>query len=126
MGDSNTKDKVLWYDEAVALQQDGELAKAIREIKALLEVYPDYGLAWLALAVFSQERGDEETTLDAMQKACEIEQDDPFYFTAFSALAIWVEKCRDSFQLKAPFFSIYCLRVMPSTSSMTIYSIPSQ
>lgn len=23
-----------------------------------------------------------------MQKACEIEQDDPFYFTAFSALAI--------------------------------------
>ena len=76
MGDSNTKDKVLWYDEA------------IREIKALLEVYPDYGLAWLALAVFSLEKGDEETTLDAMQKACEIEQDDPFYFTAFSSLAI--------------------------------------
>lgn len=57
MGDSNSKDKVLWYDEAVALQQEGELAKAISEIKALLKVYPDYGLAWLALRLLSGERG---------------------------------------------------------------------
>ena len=36
---------------------------------------------------------------------------------------IWVMKCRASFQLRgSPFFCIYCLSVMPSSSSMTIYS----
>ena len=40
------------------------------------------------MAVFSQEKGDDEGTLNAMQKACELEQEDPFYFTAFSSLAI--------------------------------------
>ena len=37
-----------------------------------------------------------------------------------SALQICVEKCRASRQLSVPFCSIYCLRVMPSMSSMTI------
>jgi len=82
------KAKEIWYDECVALQQNGELAQAISELKKLLDVYSDYGLAWLALAVFSQEKGDDEGTISAMQKACELEQEDPFYFTAFSALAI--------------------------------------
>ena len=36
---------------------------------------------------------------------------------------IWVMKCRDSRQSMRPRRSIYCLRVMPSMSSMTIYSV---
>ena len=36
---------------------------------------------------------------------------------------IWVMKCRDSRQFRRPRFSMYCLRVMPSMSSMTIYSV---
>ncbi len=86
------KSKEEWYDDCVALQQEGELAQAISELKKLLEVYPDYALAYLALAVFSQEKGDDAGTLAAMEKACELEQNDPFYFTAFSSLAI---KCGD-------------------------------
>lgn len=82
------KSKEEWYDDCVALQQEGELAKAISELKKLIEVYPDYPLAYLALAVFSQDKGDDEATLAAMEKACELEQNDPFYFTAFSSLAI--------------------------------------
>ena len=35
---------------------------------------------------------------------------------------IWVMKCSDSRQFSWPRFSIYCLRVMPSISSMTMYS----
>lgn len=87
-----TKTKETWYDECVALQQEGELAQAIAELRKLVAVYPDYPLAQLALAVFLQEKGDESGALDAMQTACELEQTDPFYFTAFSALAI---KCGD-------------------------------
>ena len=83
-----TKTKEEWYDECVALQQGGDLGAAVGELKRLLEVYPDYGLAHMALAVFYQEKGDDEGTLGEMQRACELEQDDPFYFTAFSSLAI--------------------------------------
>jgi tetratricopeptide (TPR) repeat protein len=82
------KSKEEWYDECVALQQEGELPQAIAELKKLLEVYPDYALGYLALAVFSQEKGDDQGTLEAMEKACALEQEDPFYFTAFSSLAI--------------------------------------
>ena len=88
MSDSTNKTREDWYDECVALQQDGELAQAVSELKRLVEAHPDYGLARLALAVFAQQKGDEELALESMQKACELEQDDPFYFTAFSALAI--------------------------------------
>ena len=82
------KSKEEWYDDCVALQQNGELAQAISELKRMLAVYPDYPLGYLALAVFSQDKGDDKATLEAMEKACELEQDDPFYFTAFSSLAI--------------------------------------
>ena len=87
-----TKTKEAWYDECVALQQDGELAQAIAGLRELIAAYPSYPLAQLALAVFLQEKGDESGALDAMQAACELERTDPFYFTAFSALAI---KCGD-------------------------------
>ena len=86
------KSKETWYDECVALQQDGELALAVAELKKLIEAYPEYPLARLALAVFEQEKGNESAALEAMQAACDLERDDPFYFTAFSALAI---KCGD-------------------------------
>ena len=85
---SQVPTKEEWYDRCVALQQDGELGRAVAELKKMLEVYPDFALGYLALAVFSQEKGDDEGTLNAMQKACELEQEDSFYFTAFSSLAI--------------------------------------
>ena len=88
MSGATVKDKVEWYDECVALQQDGELAAAVSELRKLVDVYPDYGLAWLALGVFLQQKGDEDGALESTQKACELEQDDPFYFTALSAVAI--------------------------------------
>ena len=40
------------------------------------------------------------------------------------AFTIWVMKCRASRQFSfPPFFCIYCFRVIPSMSSMTIYSM---
>ncbi|MGI6402591.1 MAG: tetratricopeptide repeat protein [Thermoguttaceae bacterium] len=88
MTESTGKNKVEWYDECVALQQDGDLAAAISELKKLAKAYPDYGLARLALGAFLLERGDEDEALEEMKKACELEQDDPFYFTAMSAVAV--------------------------------------
>ena len=44
----------------------------------------------------------------------------PRLWACSSALQICVAKCSASRQLSVPFCSIYCLRVMPSMSSMTI------
>ena len=49
---SQVPTKEEWYDQCVALQQDGELGRAVAELKKMLEVYPDYALGYLALAVF--------------------------------------------------------------------------
>ena len=88
MSDLTNKTKEDWYDQCVAIFDDGELAQALSELQKLIEVYPDYGLARLALAVYAQKKGDEKLAIESMQKACELEQEDPFYSTAFSALAI--------------------------------------
>ncbi|MCF0234091.1 MAG: hypothetical protein HUK22_03835 [Thermoguttaceae bacterium] len=92
MVEQTNKTKEAWYDECVALYEDGELAQAVAELKKLTAAHADYGLAWLALAVYSQKKGDDVAALEAMKQACELEQEDPFYFTAFSALAL---KCGD-------------------------------
>ena len=88
MVESSGKNRTEWYDECVALQQEGELAAAVSELRKLVEAHPDYGLARLALGVFLYQKGDEEGALESLKTACELEQDDPFYFTALSAVAI--------------------------------------
>ena len=49
----------------------------------------------------------------------------PFSCACSSALEICTAKCSASFQPRAPFFFMYCIRVTPSMSSMTIYSTSS-
>ena len=44
----------------------------------------------------------------------------PRLWACSNPLAICMAKCSVSFQLSTPFFSMYCLREMPSISSMTI------
>ncbi|MDO5308153.1 MAG: hypothetical protein Q4G03_01450 [Planctomycetia bacterium] len=85
---TSTRAKESWYDQCIELQQNGELGQAVTELKALIAEYPDYALAHLALAVFSLDKGQEVEALQQMEIACELEEEDPFYFTAFSALAI--------------------------------------
>ena len=64
MVDSSSKTRTEWYDECVALQQDGDLAAAVSELKKLVEAHPDYGLARLALGVFLYQKGDEEGAIE--------------------------------------------------------------
>ena len=45
----------------------------------------------------------------------------PFSWACSRAISIWVVKCRASSRRITPSWSMYCLRVMPSIYSMTIY-----
>lgn len=82
------KTKEQWYDECIQLHEAGKTEDAVAGLEDLIKIHPDYGLAHLALAVFYEKLGKTDEVLDEMHIACEKEPDDPFYYTAFSALAI--------------------------------------
>ncbi|MDO5580048.1 MAG: tetratricopeptide repeat protein [Planctomycetia bacterium] len=83
-----TKSKEQWYDDCIQLHKAGKTDEAAGELEKLIKVWPDYGLAYLALAVFYEKMGKADEVMETMHTACEKEPDDPFYYTAFSALAI--------------------------------------
>ncbi len=82
------KTKEQWYDECIALQKSGKIEEAAAGLAELIKAYPDYGLAYLASAVFLGQLDRYDEAMDQMHKACELESQDPFYYTAFSALAV--------------------------------------
>lgn len=82
------KTKEQWYDQCIALQKSGKTEEAVSELAELVKVYPDYGLAFLASAVFLGQLDRYDEAMEQMHHACEIEKEDPFYYTAFSALAV--------------------------------------
>ncbi|MDO5553312.1 MAG: hypothetical protein Q4G68_06085 [Planctomycetia bacterium] len=80
--------KEQWYDECIQLKNNGELDKAVEELTQLTKTYPNYALAHLALSVLYHKLGNDDKSLAAVARACELETDNPFYYTAFSAMAI--------------------------------------
>ncbi len=74
------------YDEAVALQEQGNLEQAIETIAALLQDHPDHALAHAAMSVWCgrAKRFDEAVT--HAKRVCELEPEDPFSFVALSLI----------------------------------------
>jgi len=74
------------YDEAIALQQSGELEEAVGKLEALLGDHPDYALAHAGLSVFYGKLARHDEAVAHAQKMCELEPDDPFSFVAMSLI----------------------------------------
>jgi Flp pilus assembly protein TadD len=74
------------YDEAIELQQSGNLAEAVGKIEALLVEHPDYALAHAALGVFYGKLGRTDEAVEHARRVCELEPDDPFSFMAMSLI----------------------------------------
>jgi Flp pilus assembly protein TadD len=74
------------YDQAIALQQAGQMDEAITALQALVTDDPDYALAHSALAVFHSRLEQHELAIEHARKACELESDDPFSYVALSLL----------------------------------------
>src|SRR5262249_7156138 len=79
-------DVVELYDEAERLKDDGRLDDAVAKLHEALGVDPKYTLAHAALAVILQKLGKHEEAIEHAQKACELEPNDPFSFTALSVI----------------------------------------
>ena len=74
------------YDEAIRLQQDGQLEEAVAKLEQLAADQPDYALAHAALSVFYQRLDRDDEAVEHARKVCELEPDDPFSFIAMSTI----------------------------------------
>lgn len=76
------------YDRAMLLRDVGKFAEALSDIEKLAADFPDDPLVRLALAVLYEKNHQAELSMQAVKKACELDPENPFYYTAASALAI--------------------------------------
>ena len=77
---------VQLYDEAIALQQAGNLDGAIEKLTGLLADNPEYALGHAALSAFYGKLDRHDEAVEHAKKVCEIEPQDPFSFMAMSLI----------------------------------------
>ncbi len=77
-------DLTAMYDEADRLKDEGKYDEAIKKLNGVLAEDEHYTLAHLALAVLFGRVGKHEDAVQHAQKACELEPEEPFNFTAAS------------------------------------------
>ena len=72
------------YSEAEQLKSEGNYEACINKLDTLIEQDSNYVLAHLALAVVHGKLGQHEQAVRHGQRACELDSQDPFTFTALS------------------------------------------
>ena len=77
-------DSVSLYDQGDKLKDEGKLEEAAAKFKEALSADSSYALAHSALAVVLQKLGEHEEAIQHARRACELEPNDPFSFTALS------------------------------------------
>ena len=86
------------YDEAVKLQQQGNLEEAVGRLQELAEQHPDYALAHAALGKFYSDLERHDEAVEHAQKVCELEPEDPFSFDAMSLICQKAGRLREAEQ----------------------------
>ncbi len=74
------------YDDAITLQQKGNLEEGIAKLQELVDQAPDYALAHAALSVFFSRQEKHDQAVEHGQKVCDLEPEDPFSFVAMSLI----------------------------------------
>jgi Flp pilus assembly protein TadD len=74
------------YDEAIALQQHGDLDGAISKLVDLVQRDPTLALAHAALSVFYSRQEKHDEAIEHGRKVCDLEPEDPFSFMALSLI----------------------------------------
>lgn len=72
------------YDEAIALQRQGDIEGAIAALGRIVAETPDFALAHAALSAFYSKLGRHDEAIEHGRQVCQLEADDPFSFMAMS------------------------------------------
>jgi Flp pilus assembly protein TadD len=72
------------YDEAIDLQQAGNVEGAISKLESLVVEQPEFCLAHAGLSAMYSKLGRHAESVEQAQKVCELEPDDPFSYMAMS------------------------------------------
>jgi tetratricopeptide (TPR) repeat protein len=83
-GDLSMSDPIALYDQADKLKDEGKIEESAAKLKEALAADPSYALAHSALAVVLQKLGKHDEAIEHARRACELEPNDPFSFTALS------------------------------------------
>jgi len=72
------------YAEAEKLKDEGKYKESIEKLQEILAEEENHVLSHLTVAVVYGKIGQQEEAIKHGQKACELEPDEPFNFTAMS------------------------------------------
>jgi predicted Zn-dependent protease len=74
------------YDDAIELQQAGNLEGAVQQLEALAQEEPGFTLAHAALGAFYSTQGRHPEAVEHARRVCELDADDPFSYVAMSVI----------------------------------------
>jgi Flp pilus assembly protein TadD len=74
------------YDEAIALQEKGDLQAAIDKLEMALAENPDHTLSHSALSVYLGRLQRYDEAVEHAQRVCQLDPDDSFSFVALSLI----------------------------------------
>ena len=80
------------YDACIELHRAGNAAQSMERLRKLIGDFPDFALAYNALAAFSKKAGDLDAAIENMEKYCALEPNDPFGFSILSSYCIAAER----------------------------------
>lgn len=76
------------YDAAIEQQRAGNVAEYVEMLHKITADFPDFALAYNALAAVLKKDNNLDAAIDHMEKYCALEPDDPFGFSILSAYCI--------------------------------------
>ena len=76
------------YDACIEVQRAGNIAEYAEMLRKITVDFPDFALAYNALAAFYKKENDLDAAIENMEKYCALEPNDPFGFSILSAYNI--------------------------------------
>ena len=76
------------YDACINMQRAGNVAQSMEMLRKMTDDFPDFALAYNALAAFYKKGNNIEAAIENMEKYCALEPNDPFGFSVLSAYCI--------------------------------------
>jgi len=76
------------YDACIELHRAGSVLQAVEMLRKMTVEFPDFALAYNALAAFDKKANNLAAAIENMEKYCALESNDPFGFSVLSAYRI--------------------------------------